>query len=413
MRFGDQILLKNKATNGVLVFDQGDRITSHDEAYSCTTSGKDIGPCARSVLVINKVEDDGAPDNVLRYGQKVRFESTNLFIGKKTYLHSCQISPLAFARFSRNQEVCMVTKSIYNTVWKIVHVNPNLRVSSIGEPVTAHDEIVIEHCATAQFLSSDKIKYMNEFGLEYEVSVFSQTTNNKSQALNLEKVGRLTVDQPTKLQAESNTWAICTAVDPSLAEPIQEVKYTVDDLIREVKDKLKAKGSLGIRGIARAFKLLDNNGNGKIDQTEFYWGLKDIGISLNEEEAASVLKNFDRDGNGFVSFDEFLRALRGDLNASRLSWIKKAYKKLDINGDGTVKLDDIAQLFDVSKHQDIVHGRKDPKQVYLEFMSLWETQKADGIVSMEEFLDYFADVSASIDSDEYFAVMMQNAWKLQ
>jgi hypothetical protein len=156
----------------------------------------------------------------------------------------------------------MITKQVYNTTWKIVHANPNLRVSTLGEPVQAHSEIVIEHCATAQFLFSDKIKYMNEFGLEYEVSVLSQTTNNKSQALNLEKVGKLTVDQPTKSQAEANVWAVITALDPSLAEPIQEVKYTTEDLIREVKEKLKNRGSLGIRGLARVFKNLDNNGNG-------------------------------------------------------------------------------------------------------------------------------------------------------
>lgn len=74
----------------------------------------------------------------------------------------------------------MVTKNVYNTVWKIVHANPNFRVSSVGEPVPANGEIVIEHCSTAQFLSSDKIKYGNEFGMEYEVSVCSHTSNNKS-----------------------------------------------------------------------------------------------------------------------------------------------------------------------------------------------------------------------------------------
>jgi len=66
----------------------------------------------------------------------------------------------------------------------------------------------------------------------------------------------------------------------------------------------------------------------------------------------------------------------------------------------------------VTKHPDIVQGRKNPKEVYLEFMSLWDTQIADGIVTFEEFLDYFKDVSASIDSDEYFAVMMKSSWKL-
>ena len=193
-------MLKNNQTNGVLVFDSGDKVTSQDEAYACTTSSKTVGPCARSVVILTKAEDDGETDKVVRYGQKIRFEATTHLMGKKLYLHSCQISPLSFARFSRNQEVCMVTKSIYNTVWKIVHVNPNLRVSSVGEPVPANEEIVIEHCATAQFLSSDKINYGNEFGMEYEVSVCSHTTNNKSQALILEKIGKLTVDQPTKSQ---------------------------------------------------------------------------------------------------------------------------------------------------------------------------------------------------------------------
>jgi Ca2+-binding EF-hand superfamily protein len=160
------------------------------------------------------------------------------------------------------------------------------------------------------------------------------------------------------------------------------------------------------------FKILDNNGNRQIDMSEFYWGLKDLGISITEEDAQSVLTSFDTDGSGAVDFDEFLRVLRGDLNSFRINLIKKAYQKLDVNGDGTVKLDDIAQLYDVSKHAEVISGRKQPKDAYLDFMRLWDTQVADGIVTFEEFLDYFKDVSASIDTDEYFGVLMKNAWKL-
>jgi hypothetical protein len=43
-----------------------------------------------------------------------------------------------------------------------------------------------------------------------------------------------------------------------------------------------------------------------------------------------------------------MRAIRGDLNETRLALIRKAYNKLDVNGDGTVTLDDIARLYDVS-----------------------------------------------------------------
>lgn len=45
-------------------------------------------------------------------------------------------------------------------------------------------------------------------------------------------------------------------------------------------------------------------------------------------------------------------------------------------------------------------------------MSLWDTKDKDGIITFDEFTDYYKDISASIDSDEYFATMMINAWKL-
>jgi hypothetical protein len=193
-------MLLNKQTGGYLVFDMSDRITSHDEAYACTTTEKPIGPCARSVVVITKAEDDGVKDNVVRFGQKIRLEANPYISAKKLYLHSTQISPLFFARFSRNQEVCLSAKCIYNTVWRIIHANPNLRISTIGEPVPAKEHILIEHCATSQFLASDTINYRNDFGSEFEVCAYNYSTNNKSQALNLEKVGKLVVEQPTKLQ---------------------------------------------------------------------------------------------------------------------------------------------------------------------------------------------------------------------
>jgi hypothetical protein len=36
----------------------------------------------------------------------------------------------------------------------------------------------------------------------------------------------------------------------------------------------------------------------------------------------------------------------------------------------------------------------------------------DGKVTMQEWIEYYNNVSMSIDNDEYFALMMNNAWNL-
>lgn len=142
----------------------------------------------------------------------------------------------------------------------------------------------------------------------------------------LEKVGKLTVDQPTKHQLDQNTWFILTASDPSLAEPIEEApKRTTQDIIADIKSFLKERGFLGIRAIGQLFKSIDKNGNRKIDPEEFFWGLNAFGITLSQEEASDVLRTFDTNRDGHVSLDEFIVALRGDLNEYRKSYIKQAY----------------------------------------------------------------------------------------
>jgi len=49
-------------------------------------------------------------------------------------------------------------------------------------------------------------------------------------------------------------------------------------LIRDIKDKILTRSSNGIRGIARIFKAMDNNGNKLLDLDDFRWGLIDYGI---------------------------------------------------------------------------------------------------------------------------------------
>ena len=74
-----------------------------------------------------------------------------------------------------------------------------------------------------------------------------------------------------------------------------------------------------------------------------------------------IFNYFDRNKNGSVDYNEFLRGIRGELNQTRIEYIRKAYDKLDVNKDGRVTLEDIARLYDVSYHPDVQSGRMTPE----------------------------------------------------
>lgn len=71
-------------------------------------------------------------------------------------------------------------------------------------------------------------------------------------------------------------------------------------------------------------------------------------------------------------------------------------------------------------HPDVKSGKRTEDEVLKEFLETFEShynvmngKKADGIVTPDEFLEYYANVSANIESDAYFELMMSNAWNIE
>ena len=127
----------------------------------------------------------------------------------------------------------------------------------------------------------------------------------------LEEKGSITTDVPTKFQHDQNIWFAVGAPNASYAKPMEELQaFSVEDLIAEVKAKILERSAGGIKGIARIFKAMDDNGNRQLDIDDFRWGFIDYGFNLTQEEARKLLEHFDRNGDGVISYDEFLRALK-------------------------------------------------------------------------------------------------------
>jgi Ca2+-binding EF-hand superfamily protein len=74
-------------------------------------------------------------------------------------------------------------------------------------------------------------------------------------------------------------------------------------------------------------------------------------------------------------------------------------------------LADLAGVYSVANHPRFKNGTKSQDELLNEWLSQWDQVK-DGKVTSEEFEEFYKDVSASIDDDEYFEVVITNAWKL-
>ena len=119
-----------------------------------------------------------------------------------------------------------------------------------------------------------------------------------------------------------------------------------------------------------------------------------------------------KDGNGLISPAEFIATIRGGLSGRRKLVIDQAYDKLDRNSDGQVTVQDLQDMYDVSTDRRVQEGQCTAEECLSEFLSLWDTQEKDGIVSRKEFQDYYADLSAAVENDEEFEAIVSAAFAL-
>ena len=63
---------------------------------------------------------------------------------------------------------------------------------------------------------------------------------------------------------------------------------------------------------------------------------------------------------------------------------------------------------------EFIEGRKTREQILTDFLNNFEGAKGnkDGIITKEEFFDYYTDLSMSVPSDEYFVRMMESTWQV-
>ncbi|TYZ63106.1 hypothetical protein PybrP1_004620, partial [[Pythium] brassicae (nom. inval.)] len=170
---------------------------------------------------------------------------------------------------------------------------------------------------------------------------------------------------------------------------------------------------VGLNGLQRCLRRLDTDGDKRLSKDELKTGLRKLGVDVSFRELDHLFTHFDADRSGCIGVDAFLVGMRGELSARRAALVATAFDFLDADRDGSVTLQELAAAYDTSRHPDVVGGRVTAELALRAFVAQWESESTrDGVVTRCEFEAYYANLSASIDSDDYFERMMRNAWHL-
>ena len=193
----------------------------------------------------------------------------------------------------------------------------------------------------------------------------------------------------------------------------------VEQIINQIRDKLASRGISGVCSIARNFRVIDDNNTQTIDYGEFKKCCKEFDFGLSDKQIQMAFASFDRDNTGEIDYDEFLRTIRGEMNDFRRNLVNQVFNKLDINGNGEISFDELQAKYNAGNHPEVLSGKKTEEQVLKEFMDTFQDTynylcgtETDNIITLEEFMEYYENVSMTIDDDEYFEIMINNGWGL-
>jgi calcyphosin len=97
----------------------------------------------------------------------------------------------------------------------------------------------------------------------------------------------------------------------------------------------------------------------------------------------------------------------------------KAFYVLDVNHSDRITIDDIKHTYNAKQHPDVIQGKKTEDEILYDFLETFDTHHAnskddikDANVTPDEWIEYYNNVSISIDDDAYFEAMITKAWNL-
>ena len=139
-----------------------------------------------------------------------------------------------------------------------------------------------------------------------------------------------------------------------------------------------------------------------------------MNMTLTDGELRMLFEFYDEDNCGLIDHEMFVQGVRDPLTGTRLSLVQQAFNQLDKDGSGLLDASEVASLYDATRHPDVIRGSTTPQQVLSSFLETFDVGcVVQGKVALQEFLNYYANISQGVENDDYFELMIRNVWHVE
>ena len=192
--------------------------------------------------------------------------------------------------------------------------------------------------------------------------------------------------------------------------------------------------SLGIKSIFRFQKMLsiyDRDNSGFISFENFYTIFQSNYIDIPLVDIKSIFGLFDNNNNEKqinsaseykIKYDLLLKSIIGNISIKRRALIQKVFDSFSRDKNGKILISDMKNRFNPSRHPDVLKGSKTENKILGEFLDFLEIFREyynnlhGGYtfnMGFQEFLEFYSEISLSIEDDKDFENLLINCWDLE
>lgn len=182
-------------------------------------------------------------------------------------------------------------------------------------------------------------------------------------------------------------------------------------VLSEIRTACQKKGATGVKELGQIFGIYGCDRKNMLSFDEFEKGLVRYGCDLTTDEISALFDEFDRGGEGSIDIEELFRKIRPGMSSYRDKLVRRVFNMIDVNSRGTITVSEIRTSFDVKTHPRYLSGEMSAREVFLSFLKDFDADE-NSDVTLDEWLDYYAGVSETIEKDVCFDFMMRQHWRL-